>query len=284
MEQPQSWKQARSRLREFLEAYISSSPNVAVRFVPDEIKEKPSLLSWWLKHDLDLYVGAVGSATAIVVIFCLSLSDQKNGSVDTRVLRSQLSASILLLSGCIFNVWVVYRRRFSCSRGTDSLKRREISRFLKDIERNEASVDDEAGMGKELNLVGTSLTDIYPVYRLRQRKDGTPMGGAWSRIPSLLLVRGDFVALQVGDIAPASCRMVEGAASSITIPGRERITLAHFRATAPSILSKLPRGRTTLKNNSSELLSLCNNMRVFVLLETPLEDFLREPQGKDNRH
>jgi hypothetical protein len=285
-ESPLSWKQARARLRTFLEEYMSTAPTPLLKRIEKESEKKNTFLSLWLKWDLDLYIGAFGATLAIVIISGLSLSDREHGtsilgaSAETRFYRSHLAASVLLLSGCIFNIWVVARRRYSCSRGSDSLKRREISKFLRAIERQEQDCEHDAFSEEGLNLVGSSLTDIYPVYRLRQSKDHRILGGSWTRIPTLLLVRGDHIALQTGDIAPAECRVVEGPMASSTVASGERITLETFGETTTSAIGKLPRGRTTLPKDSDELLALSNHIQIFVLLESPLEKFLRAPRGK----
>jgi hypothetical protein len=190
-----------------------------------------------------------------------------------------------MLSGSIFNILVVRRRRFSISKGSDKLKRREISKFLKELEKQEDecmhNTFDDASEDS-LTLSGTSLTDIYPVYRrCNNNLDGTPTGGSWSRIPSLLLVQGDHIALQVGDTAPANCRIVSNGVklTEKIIGAGDRITLETSGENANSILNKLPKGRTTLKNNSEDLLTLCNKMRLFVLVSSPIETFLRQRKG-----
>jgi hypothetical protein len=313
---PLSWKEARLILRELLKAYMntpvtsskrsSSSTTLLSQQQEPESNKRTSiqlLSSWWLEWDLDVYLGAAGASTALLVISCVAFRGQAfQASADIAIYRSQLSASVLLLAGSLFSIWMIHRRRYSCSQGSDSLKRREISQFLKAVEKQQdqcIDTDDEATAAAAiyndsisengLNLVGTSLQGIYPVYRLanKRKDDNTLRGGSWGRIPTLLLVCGDYVALQVGDTAPADCvRLIEGinnttsSTSSLTIAAGERITSSSFGETASSTMGKLPRGRTTLPNDSDELLALCNNMRIFVLLQSPLEGFLREPRGK----
>lgn len=286
MDQPQSWKQARSSLRIFLKEYLNEGPQPFNSIIASETEKRRSILARFVRWNIDLYLGAFGSSAVILVIVCLSISGKEGDeSPEGRYLQSQISAAVLLVVGCLFNIWVVRRRSFSDSRGIDSSKRREVSHFLKALEKNEEDCIDDGivhtAAESGLRLVGTSLTDIYPVYRLREGKDGNHMGGVWSRVPSLLLIRGDYVALQVGDIAPAACRPVaEGDMTHINIAGGERITLSSFGETSASILSSLPRGRSTLQKGSDDLHTLCNDMRVFKLLETPLRSFLREPRGK----
>ncbi len=124
--------------------------------------------------------------------------------------------------------------------------------------------------------------------------------GRWHRIPSLLLVQGDFIALKVGDTAPAKCRALhswetsthEGNAARIDVPkiikAGERLTvdsLPHFAKESLMPPSKstvnnnkrsvFPPGKSTLKNQSEELLLLANGLQIYELLETPLASFLR---------
>jgi hypothetical protein len=68
--------------------------------------------------------------------------------------------------------------------------------------------------------------------------------------------------------------------ASSTVASGERITLETFGETTTSAIGKLPRGRTTLPKDSDELLALSNHIQIFVLLESPLEKFLRAPRGK----
>jgi hypothetical protein len=96
---------------------------------------------------------------------------------------------------------------------------------------------------------------------------------SWSRVPSLLLVQGDYIALQVGDTAPADCVLVDNVEEPVRFCVGDRVTSFH------GIVSELPLGRTTLPVNSDNLLLLCNGMRVFVVTETPLVRFLRKPAG-----
>ncbi|KAG7347008.1 hypothetical protein IV203_006077 [Nitzschia inconspicua] len=179
-------------------------------------------------------------------------------------------------------MWLLFRYRYSTSQGTDNLKRRMISRFLRELEKQEGEcVDDDSvnflHQNNKIDLVGTSLTAIYPVYRLSLDSDGKIAGASWSRIPTLLLVEGDRIALQIGDVAPAICRIMKGDVSK-TFEKGQKISLESCEKTMDGVVGNLPKGRTTLPPNSDELLDVCNNMQIFQLMETPLEGFLREPE------
>ena len=275
-EPPLSWKEARYRLRDLLESHLSSPP-----YLEKKREQKLEERKNWLKLDLDFYFGAFGASLALLIIASVGSSEQ---DTDINVRRSQLVAAIFMFTGCIFNLWVVRRRRFSTSKGSDSLRRWEISNFLKALEKQEeeferiSSYEDiDESMDSGLNLSGNSLNDIYPVYRLFHKPNKPSSNGSWSRIPSLLLVKGDYIALQVGDTVPADCRLVDSSAKIIR--AGERITLETFGEKPHKVLNNLPRGRTTMKNKSEDLLTLCNQLRIFVLLESPLETFLHQRRG-----
>jgi len=163
---------------------------------------------------------------------------------------------------------MVRRRRFLCENDGDTSKRREVSRFLQKLnheeqEENEKKQQQQAAsaaiatdadtgqVGEDDNMIssgagggaggssttgigvhprsGTSLNDIYPVYRRsvgakNSNNDNEETScsyddcaASWSRIPSLLLVEGDYVALQIGDIVPAECVSVDEPRRSLRI-------------------------------------------------------------------
>jgi len=161
-----------------------------------------------------------------------------------------------------------------------------------------------------------NVEDVYSTYRLidcaseggdESSNDGRGDGcqgrgqGHWHRIPSLLLVKGDFVALKVGDTAPTKCKVVKTSnekndsdnddgnpvieagerltVDSLTPSVRDTLTLSRTSAKNKKS-SLLPPGRSTLKYHSEEMLLLANGVRIFVLLETPLDSFLRKEDGE----
>ena len=333
-----TWKAARLILRQILVEYLDGPPPTieSTIVVDDEatnnggnnINKKGSILvscmDFWLRNDLDLYAGALALSVALLVIAVLAHSaasnddddvgtaSYMNASAAAPIYHAQLAASILMAMSCLVGSWMVRRRQFACSRDDDSVKRREIKRFLRSMERKEddktgkhshqnATAPDGggdssslrhhpstvtpggAGMDKEvkvepLNLPGTSLTGIYNVHRVSE--EGGP--GQWSRIPTGLLVKGDLVALSVGDIAPSRCRVVNGSnlvkdSDISVVEGGERVSLECLQ-NEPTIA--VPKGRTTLPVGSRKLLELCNSMHIFELLESPLESFLRRPLSK----
>jgi hypothetical protein len=201
------------------------------------------------------------------------------------VYKSQVAASLLLLCGSLLSIWVVHRRRYLCLNDSDSAKRRQISKFLKALDAEEGIAFRATPSGEELeqvvNLSGTAQTDIYPVYRKIKKTDSfNETTASWSRIPSLLLVRDDYIALQIGDLVPANCVAVDG--KLLTIHAGDRLSCASFGVTADQIVDKLPKGRTTLQDNSEFLLTHCNKLEIFRVTDAPIEEFIRRPPGTFN--
>ncbi|TMW61091.1 hypothetical protein Poli38472_014552 [Pythium oligandrum] len=87
----------------------------------------------------------------------------------------------------------------------------------------------------------------------------------WQRLTMNLLVDGDVIALMSGDVAPGDVR-------ALTDPPATESMAAVFPrgATIPSSSEPLETTRCNATFNPSLLLSLCGDMRVFVMLETPV--------------
>ena len=335
---PLSWTEARQKLKDCLEQYVEESTKQQYRRMrrslhnnesenENEDEDNPSspssslVKSVWFRWDLDIWFGSVGSSVAILVVGALATVESITQNDDPRSMlssssffhrfaRSQLTGSILILIGCLMNIWSINRYRFSASQGTDGLKRRMIARFIRTIadeeehcSRKNAKTDnishdrsDKDNNG--IDLTGTSLTDIYPVYRRSTVSTVTTSqtgaasngnnevpSGSWSRVPALLLVRGDLIALQVGDVAPCKCRVLntEGGEQKISaeFDVGETITVrksSESEENIKQIISDLPKGRTTFPPDSNKLLQLCNGMTVFKVLETPIVPLLREKE------
>ena len=101
-------------------------------------------------------------------------------------------------------------------------------------------------------------------------------------------MKGDWIALQVGDIAPANCTTIRIATISTTTPttfaAGERITMEALHCTTDSVIANLPAGRTTLQKShtltsSEHFLMLCNNMQICVLNESPIISSLERNSG-----
>jgi hypothetical protein len=296
---PLSWGEARSRLRRLLEEYLDQPPVLQQKRNTNEAPhEKESILAWWINRDLDLYGGSLAVSVALFVLTAFSLKERHDGvdtgslhpGADLAVYREQVAASVLLVAGSIASLWTVRRRRFLCLSDSVDAKKRVISRFLKVLwvksEHDEHRPDGESSPsstmvppGDTVDLNGSALTDLYPVYRRTGSTSGSH--GSWRRIPSLLLVKDDYVALQVGDIAPAHCCFVDN--PSIRKAAGDRIKLESSGETVADVMAQLPRGRTTLPADSELLLSLCTRTQVFKVLEAPLQGFIHRTPGESAR-
>lgn len=155
-------------------------------------------------------------------------------------------------------------------------------------ERPHVHADDHSATEEAVQLSGTALTDVYSVYRLSSNAPASSACGQWHKVPSLMLVDGDFISLQVGDTAPANCALVPIASSKsgeadATDLGSLHLTAGErFTGTAVTF-STIPVGRSTLKpENSRELLELCNRTNIFVVTKTPLIDALAKGHGESN--
>jgi hypothetical protein len=306
---PLSWSEARARLRELLEKYLSepslSSQKVNIQAGSTDATaaitsatttpEKP-FLSWWILKDLDLYAGSLPLSIALFILASVSLHGNSGLSpaASLSIYRGELAASVLLVTGSVVSLWMVRRRRFLTNNDGENAKRREILRFLRTVAASSDNKGDKDSVGNSaasamgfgdsvmgVSVSGTALTDIYPVYRHSGSDDHAL--ASWARIPSLLLVAGDYIALQVGDIAPASCAIVDPTPPTkvSTIASGDRIELSSFGDTLASVMNQLPRGRSTLPMDSDHLLTLCNKMRVFRVQKAPLDDFIHRSQGKN---
>ena len=279
-----------------------------------------SFLSHWIRLDLDLYLGAVLLSVALLVVssFHWSLS---SGQDDDPLARGELAGAVLLTVGALSGVWVVRRRRFLCLHDSNVARRREVRKFLRATTSTTTSTsattntDNTNNTNNDSSAIPpppknspdkatttsrpvpeisnlTAQTGVYPVYRRRGNKC------VWSRIPSLLLVEGDWIALQIGDVGPAHCRLLNSdhsnnnnndnsnntapSSSSMQIQVGERLTVEHFAPTTDQLTASLPRGRKTLSVQDAttveaqdHFLTMCNNMHLFVIVESPMEDFLR---------
>ena len=299
---PLSWKEARSRLRHSLENYLQTDINkVHSSQTSSTESTAPIFVSFWVKRDFDLTFGAIGTSVALLVIaiyFYIS-NDDDSQQYRNPYSSSQVVGAAIILFTSLFSIWLVVRYRYSFSHGTDNLKRRMINKFVKELQEQEgrcrttdveiktnrsSTERDKDNDSDGIDLVGTSLTGIYPVYRLSSG-DGVIGQGSWSRVPTLLLVEGDRIALQVGDLAPAKCRVLEGKKSMTVFESGDKITLdISCGESVGSLVGKISKGRTTLPTHDSDAwLRLCNDVRIFEVVETPLEAFLREPQHESKK-
>ena len=291
------------------------------------------LMDVWLVHNMDLYCGSLLLSSGLLSLSVCSYIQRKrdvegsslNPQADLRVYTGQMAGAALLVSGVLFSIVTTVIKNHTCSKDVFVRKKRAVLSFLEEMDnlcttnyKYAECMDNAKDRNKDeprrsnktsrIRLSGTPLSDIYSAYRIRSslgislvKEDQVTSSsvdeeGEWHQIPALLLVRGDFVAFQVGDIAPAKCRLVP----SVNVPSKdsppssqkytegetfiqagERLTqemLGNERHSCKS--SKFPPGRSSLGPKSKDLLVLCNNMRVFMLVESPLKNFLLREDGE----
>jgi hypothetical protein len=294
--------------------------------------------------------------------------------------KSYMIASIIFVLTSIFSMWVMKCRRTTSIRDVYWKRRKNVRLLLHlldslehaheiEEDRPQSQLDNATTTSKlYAQLPGNALSDIYLVYRTSStttkattssRKAKTTSGkitqtsqervkGSWHKIPSLLLVPGDFIALQTGDVAPADCKIAVGSrfgssrkiqkitsCSSLSslsqqqnnLPSRDvngmeassttasqQLFHSNFSGDISNVkagdviqaLSKcvrsdhqqqqqqqqqqrhrnqsasleFPPGKSTLPEYSRKLLHLCNNKRVFEVLEAPICAFLKSKPSK----
>lgn len=277
-----TWPEARLRLRAVLEKFMEDPPSTTSVKIPNPHhgQGQSTKLLWMIEYNADLYFGSTLLAGALFCVSCIALIDRESGgdllnaSAGKKVYRFDIVAASIIMMGALISLWLVRRstslRRSDC----DIAKKRDVLRFLKTTK---YSAQDERELAMKLgelpNLSGTALTDIYPVYR-KLGKEASAVAD-WVRIPSLLLVEGDIIALQVGDMVPADSCFVD--LPAIKLAKGDRLTLESFGEDEADVFAELPMGRTTISSQSDHLLTLCNRIRLVRVLETPLSEFLRRP-------
>jgi len=228
-----------------------------------------------------------------------------------------LVAGFIALSSCFLSNYMLWQRNVISNVNRDAGLKESVNSFASYLTKIYSTSNDSGKKDsryKTKNIPpkttklsgGTSLTDIYPVYR--RNNDADPIQnkneGTWHRVPKLLLVRGDYIALQVGDTTPAAselicnkneAKMLHNQLSnspSLTIKGGERITLDvmnHITQNEDSSKrSNFAQKNQTAKKNarvvldeeSTQLLAFNNGMKLFILKETPLQLFLERIRSK----
>ena len=229
------------------------------------------------------------------------------------LLYTELIGTMLLVIASFINIFVIQRRRFLNQNDKEHSKRREIHKFLRTITvpsstTNDSVIDHEnTGNNNHKDVIMnsknvegnisvpcqlTSQTEVYPVFRKHHHLGSTVSSptsrsaASWTTIPSLLLVKGDWIALQVGDIAPANCTTIQIGSSSVTTTNTsttfntgDRITMESLRCTTDNVTANLPLGRTTIQKSSNHFLTLCNNMQICILNDSPIEASLQRSSG-----
>ena len=296
-------------------------------------------LSWITVRDLDCYLGSVLLSIILMVMsitfYCIKRNNNddhssQNGMVDDDYIldlhKSYIVASTILTSVSILSTWAIRRRKKVSLLDIHLKKRRNVFSLLQVLNRLEkiyehedtnqinasnneeeeepTSINENNGDGTDMKLIGNSLSDIYPVYRLSSTSNDRA-DGQWHNIPSLLLVKGDFIALQTGDTAPADCKIVTWNRAAVLNQDSKKSS-GHIKSSAPdagvvkagdtvqiplrlksdqlrstqSFNPWFPPGKSTLPENSRKLLHLCRNKRVFEVLDTPMSTFLQSESSE----
>jgi len=256
----------------------------------------------------------------------------------------QQAASLLFLISSLISIWITRRRRKISNDIDKSIERRRcVKAFLEGMKcrENECHKENSSEEGTQQQqampnmnidtIPRKNVEDVYSTYRVNvnhhycqntneneKEVDSSSPVGYWHRIPTLLLVKGDFIALKVGDTIPAKCTPLitnppavnattDSAASgggdgsskkeTVIFNAGDRMTINSLSSIAKDTLGLdqissdssdnntttkgkkgglLPPGRSTLKQHSEEMLLLANGLQIFVLLETPLDSFLRK--------
>lgn len=222
---------------------------------------------------------------SLLIIGCLNGSEESTNEVN----RELIYAGAVSSAVCILSVVGIRARQIACRTNRHAGLFRATTEYLMATEQQRTRQNSAEGTGSNIPSDDCNYPDepnsedysslhghCYRVYR----SSGNEGKCGWFRVPNLLLVKGDLIALQVGDVAPASVRLSSidrhwSAFNSTTAgdfaPG-ERI--------AESLqYDSLPLGKSKCSvsaDNSSQLLSLANQMQLFHVLETPLSYCLND--------
>jgi hypothetical protein len=175
---PVSWKEARSRLRVVLESYLKEPTHKSPPAVlTSHSQSKTTILTCFIEKDLDLYAGSLLLSVGLLALSCVCWL-ARTGVINNQVLKAeasvsvykaQFAASVLILAGAVFSLWMLRSRRLLLSNDSENAKRRTIRSFLRKVDRYEETQIRDESLHKtvgadQLNLQGTSLTDIYVSY------------------------------------------------------------------------------------------------------------------------
>jgi hypothetical protein len=201
----------------------------------------------------------------------------------------------VLLANVVLNVWIVAARHVCQQREVLGRVRKSVGIYRKSVLAADNSTADDGGARSfpgQLAILkqGSPLVSIYPVFR----------EGMWQRVPALLLVEDDVIALGTSDMTPARVEELECDIMDGEYDG-ERPERVHY----PFGANPLPQGycqgagaaawlpagakvgfrpdrrisflrKCTISPTSRRLLVLCGDMRCFRVGEMPLRAFLEE--------
>ena len=205
------------------------------------------------------------------------------------------SIGVIVLVG-VFTAWICYRHMYNADSDVEHELKRILCEYLGALEAVPPSAVPETDSALK---AGNSHMSIVTVYR----------NMLWQRIPSLLLVQGDIIALMAGSVTPGKVQELIpydnvrnitaelGSAggvrwrrvSSKVIEKGEKIFLKKRKKSRGTgrgggIYANDPSGareirhdkQRTIASNSIELLHFSGDVRCFVLVETPIAAFCRK--------
>jgi len=217
----------------------------------------------------------------------------------------------VLLTNVALNVWIVAARHVCQQREVLGRVRKSVQIYRKRILAADNSATGDGGawpLPGQLAVLkqGSPLVSIYPAFR----------EGKWQRVPALLLVEDDVIALGTSDMTPArveelDCDTTDDAGKFEHEGERpERVHYPFHASPLPQVQYQgtggaacLPAGakvgfrpdrrisflrKCTISPTSRRLLVLCGDMRCFRVRDTPLraflEEMLRPLDGSEGQH
>ncbi|EWM29284.1 hypothetical protein Naga_100029g7 [Nannochloropsis gaditana] len=238
----------------------------------------------FVAKDALLSQGALlGCVTVLVIGEALeehSHDDSGNGEVAKWIYRGILVVNVIL------NVWIVAARQICQQRELLGRVRESVETYRESVL---TAADDEYASVRRHHAIlkqGSPMLSIYPVFRDNQ----------WQRVPGLLLVEEDIIALCAGDSTPAeveeldlestekrehhSRNVEEGPhhpfLASTPAQGKPEVLPAGSKVgMRPDRQTSFLR-KSALSPVSQRLLVLCRDMRCFRLRATPMKAFLEE--------
>lgn len=271
---PLTWDEARRRLRRTMEVWKSEERKQQRCIIAssssssnETTTRKGGLFATIAGvEDPDMIFLAVPlSASFVALSFALPHSHTSNAYRGM-----QRGASLLFLISSLVSTWIARRRR-RVSRDTDgSIERRRcVSAFLEGMairlgglvqsQRQPviASPIQDPNPFHVDTIPRKNVEDVYSTYRLVD-----DYRGQWHRIPSLLLVKGDFIALKVGDTAPAKCVAVEPFMDNgprEVVEAGERLTIDSLSPPAKESLALESTKASTTADTAGVASSLCDS-------------------------
>jgi len=291
-----TWKEARLKLLEVVEHHLETIQSQQEESNNNSSANSNNHKKTCFLDTFDLGIAFV-APVGLVVLAIVSHLKQYNGKVNT---VADLVGSCLALLASLISIFVRRARRVASNCHWDVGVRRTLRLYCSAAQKNHgdggatASEQHSSGGTTTDRIIdlssGTTITDIYTVYRSDQ----------WHHVPALLLVEGDVIAMQVGDTSPALVQEIVLLSSTATSsqhhpPDRKASFLANNKSSVlisagekietkrnnnykvnkvEDRIPTLPKGKLIRSPDSKDLLQLCNNMRIFVLKETPLQQFL----------